>query len=220
MPHYKHIDTGPRFLAVDLGRQLMPGSLEFAIDWLIDHRLDLSAFDSRYRNDAAGAPAYPPAMLLKLVLVAYSRGIVSSREIAAACRRHVTFIALCGDTAPHFTTLAAFVSGLGAEAERLFAQVLWLCDREGLIGRAMFAIDGVELPSNASKRKSGRRADFLRQAGKLEAAARAMLARHRENDAGTVEPGLRENGARLDAEAAQLRNWLEAHPEDRKGPKC
>ena len=87
----------------------------------------------------------------------------------------------------------------------------------------MFAIDGVKLPSNASKRKSGKRADFIRQAEKLEGAARAMLARHRENDAGTVEPGLREKGARqvarLEAEAAQLRTWLQVHPEDRKGPK-
>ena len=223
MPNYKTIDTGPLLLPVDLARQLLPGSFEFAVDWIVDHHLDLAAFDARYCNDAAGAPAYPPAMLLKVILVAYSRGIVSSREIAAACRDHITFIALCGDTAPHFTTLAAFVSGLGAEAERLFAQVLWLCDREGLIGRAMFAIDGVKLPSNASKRKSGKRADFARQAEKLETAARTLLVRHRENDVGAVEPCLREKGdrqiARIEAEAAKLRSWLEEHPEDRKGPK-
>ncbi len=47
----------------------------------------------------------------------------------------------------------------------------------------MFAIDGVKLPSNASKAKSGTRADFQRQAAKLEAAAKQMLARHRKNDA-------------------------------------
>jgi hypothetical protein len=27
---------------------------------------------------------------------------------------------------------------------------LWLCDAQGLIGREMFAIDGVKLPANAS----------------------------------------------------------------------
>ena len=104
-------------------------------------------------------------MLLKVIFVADSRGIVSSREIAAAWRRYLTFVALCGDTAPHFATLAAFVSGLGAGAERLFAQVLWLRNRDGLVGRAMFAIDGVKLPSNASKRKSGKRTGFNRVRG-------------------------------------------------------
>ena len=38
----------------------------------------------------------------------------------------------------------------------------------------MFAIDGVKLPSNASKARSGTRADFKRQADKLEAAAKVQ----------------------------------------------
>ena len=86
------------------------------------------------------------------------------------CREHVAFIALCGDTSPHFTTLAAFVSSLSEEVASLFAQVLFLCDQQGLIGRQMFAIDGVKLPANASKAKSGTRADFAKQADKLEEA--------------------------------------------------
>jgi hypothetical protein len=42
--------------------------------------------------------------------------------------------------------------------------VLLVCERQGLIGREFFAIDGVKLPSNASKAKSGTRADFEREA--------------------------------------------------------
>lgn len=94
MARYKHIDTSPRFIAVDLERQLLPGTFEHALNYLIDHELDLDGFDVRYRNDATGACAYPPAMLLKVVLFAYSQGIVSSRGIERACREHVTFIAL------------------------------------------------------------------------------------------------------------------------------
>lgn len=92
----------------------------------------------------------------------------AARGIERLCREHVTFIALCGDTAPHFTTLAAFVSSLGEETARLFVQVLYLCDRQGLIGREMFAIDGVKLPSNASKTKSGTRADSQAVCRRLE----------------------------------------------------
>jgi len=223
MARYKHIDSSPRFLAVDLRRQLLPGTFEYALNYLIDHELDLSGFDARYQNDTTGACAYPPAMLLKVVLFAYSQGIVSSRGIERACRDHITFIALSGDTMLHFTTIATFISNLGDEAARLFAQVLYLCDRQGLIGREMFAIDGVKLPSNASKQKSGTRADFSHQAAKLEAAARAMLERHREEDNKPVEVDLRQKEiqriTRLQEDAAQLRQWLAGHPEDRKGSR-
>lgn len=223
MARYKVVDLSPRFLAVDLEKQLLPGSFAHAVHHLLDHDFDLSGFDVRYRNDETGASAYPPGMLLKIILCAYAEGVVSSRGIERLCREHVTFIALSGDSAPHFTTLAAFVSGLGNDVARLFAQVLYLCDRQGLIGRQMFAIDGVKLPSNASKQKSGTRADFARQAEKLEAAAKAMLNRHRENDTLPVEPDLADKAAqrieRLDQEVAQLRQWLTEHPNDRKGSK-
>lgn len=85
MARYKTIDTSPRFLAVDLG-QLLPGTFEHALHWLIEHELDLAGLDVRYRNDRSGAAAYPPGMLLKVVLYAYSQGIVSSRAIERACR--------------------------------------------------------------------------------------------------------------------------------------
>jgi hypothetical protein len=109
MARYKHIDTSPKFLPVDLTRQLLPGTFEHALNHLLDHEVDWSGFDARYCNDETGASAYPPAMLLKVILFAYAQGIVSSRDIEQACREHVTFIALCGDRAPHFTTLAGFI---------------------------------------------------------------------------------------------------------------
>ena len=59
MARYKHVDTSPKFLAVDLARQLLPGTFEPALDQLLDHEVDLSAFDARYCNDETGASAYP-----------------------------------------------------------------------------------------------------------------------------------------------------------------
>jgi transposase len=223
MARYKHIDTSPRFLAVDLERQLLPGTIEYALNYLIDHRIDLSRFDARYCNDLTGASALPPGMLLKIILFAYSQGIVSSRGIERACREHVTFIALSGDSLPHFTTIAAFVSSLGEEISGIFKEVLSICDRQGLIGHEMFAIDGVKLPSNASKTRSGTRAEFLRRAEKYEAAAQVMLERHRESDAKSVEPDLAVKAhkriERLDWEASQTRAWLQENPNDRRSAK-
>ena len=223
MARYKYIDTNPKFVAIDLARHLLPGTFEHAVNHLLDHAIDLSSFDTRFRNDETGAPAYPPALLLKVVLVAYAHGIVSSRGIEQACREQVTFIALCGDTAPHFTTIAQFVSTLGDHIARVFAAVVAICDAQGLIGREMFAIDGVKLPSNAAKRRSGARADFERQATKLEAAAQTILARHRATDQLPVEPTLAEKDKkrieRLERDAAQIRDWLQRNPDERRGVK-
>jgi hypothetical protein len=47
MARYKHIDTSPRFLAVDLERQLIPGSFEHALNHLLDHEMDLSGLDKK-----------------------------------------------------------------------------------------------------------------------------------------------------------------------------
>jgi hypothetical protein len=133
------------------------------------------------------------------------------------------FIALCGDTAPHFTTIAQFVSTLGDHIARVFAAVVAICDAQGLIGREMFAIDGVKLPSNAAKRRSGTRADFERQATKLEATAQTILARHRATDQLPVEPTLVEKEKkrieRLEQDAFQIRDWLTRNPDERRGVK-
>jgi hypothetical protein len=161
-------------------------------------------------------------VLLKIVLLAYSKGIISSRGIEAACRSNVQFMAICGDSHPHDSTIASCVSKLGPAIAKIFAQVLHLCQREGLIGGAMFAIDGVKLPSNASKAKSGTRQDDLRHLSKMELAAQRMIERQRKQDAKKGESGVESDQserrlARLQREAEQLREWLAANPNERAG---
>ena len=221
MARFKPIHKGLKLLPVDFDRQVIPGSFEHALCHLVDHELDLTAFHARYKNAVEGAPAFDLAVLIKIILLAYSRGIIHSRKIESACRENVLFIAVSGDSQPHFTTLAAFVSGMNDSVAQLFAQILLICDRQGLIGREMFAIDGVKLPSNASKAKSGTRADYQRQAERMERAAKQMLAKHQSADNAPSDDALLQREAkkleRLQKEAQQLRDWLKQHPEDRRG---
>ncbi|HKA54604.1 MAG TPA: transposase [Candidatus Binatia bacterium] len=214
MARYKPIDMSPQLIPVDFLRQILPGSCEYALCHVIDHEVELSEFAHRCRNDEGGAPAYAPALLLKIVLLAYSRGLVSSRAMESACRQNVLFMAVCGGATPHFTTLAAFVSTGGEALAHLFTQVLLVGDRQGLIGRQRFAIDGVKLPSNASKARSGMRKELRCEAKKMERAVRRMLGRHRQEElTQTCEPSLREREARqverLKQEAAKIRTWLQ-----------
>jgi Transposase domain (DUF772) len=76
-----------KLIPISFQQQNLPGTFEHTLSYLIDQEFDLSVFEARYRNDETGAPAYDPAILLKIILYAYSRGIVSSREIARCCRR-------------------------------------------------------------------------------------------------------------------------------------
>ena len=81
MARFKHYDYNQLTMAViNYLEQLQPGTFEFVLHYLISEKLDLSAFHKPYKNDTEGRPAYDPAILLKIILFAYSKGITSSRE--------------------------------------------------------------------------------------------------------------------------------------------
>jgi hypothetical protein len=80
MARLKEVKRGLMLLVLDFDKQLEPGSFEHALCHMVDQGLDLTGLRSRIRNDDGGAPAYDPAVLLKIVLLAYSRGIISSRN--------------------------------------------------------------------------------------------------------------------------------------------
>jgi len=156
MPKFKPYDYSQNaMIVINYADQLQPGTFEHAIHHLIDSRLDLSIFYPAYQNDDGGRPAYDPAILLKIILFAYSRGITSSREIQWCCETNVIFKALSCDSVPHFTTIASFVSSYPKQIEQLFEQILLVCHQQGLLGNELFAIDGCKLPSNAAKEWSG-----------------------------------------------------------------
>lgn len=209
-----------KMIPVSFREQILPGTFEHTLSYLIDHELDLSGFDERYSNDDTGRPAYAPALLLKIVLYAYSRGITSSRQIERCCRENVIFMALSADMQPHFTTIAEFIGRMEGEIVTLFRNVLLICDAQGLIGRDMFAIDGCKMPSNASKAWSGTKAELKAKKLKLEHAIRRMLQAHRERDGREVTTDVAEQERQyietLKRQVKKLKAWLDDH-DDRPG---
>ncbi len=70
MARYKDYDYSQgKFIPIHFDRQILPGTFEYSLHYLIDNEIDLSIFDCRYRNDETGAPAYDPAILLKIILI-------------------------------------------------------------------------------------------------------------------------------------------------------
>jgi len=183
MPKFIPYDPSQsKMVVVNYADQLQPGTFEPAIHFLIEQKLDLSIFNPSFNNDETGRPAYDPAILLKIILFAYSKGITSSREIQWSCETNIIFKALSCDTVPHFTTIANFVSGYSDEIESLFEQVLLVCDEQGLLGKKLFAIDGCKMSSNAAKEWSGTFKELEQKRDKIQRQIQYHLAEHKKLD--------------------------------------
>ena len=71
MAKYKHYNYNQvNLIPVSFKDQVLPGTFEYALNYIIDNELDLSIFDCRYKNDKTGATAFDPAILLKILLYA------------------------------------------------------------------------------------------------------------------------------------------------------
>jgi transposase len=183
MARYKGYDyTQTVLVPVSLENQLLPGTLEFAIQALVERRMDMTVFERRYKNDEIGCPAYDPKILLKVILFGYARGLISSRKMEQACRENITFMALACGIVPDHSTIATFVSTMKEEISALFRDILLVCAEQELLGGTHFALDGVKLSSNAAKEWSGTFAELRRKQEKLEEKLKQVLAQHEVAD--------------------------------------
>ena len=163
MARYKYTNNAQgQFMQVNLGEQLILGTFEWTINYLIDE-IDISLFEKNYHNDDRGAAAYSPKILLKAILYCYSKGIISSRRIETACKENIIVKALAEDSEPDHDTIATFISTNGRAVRGLFTQILLKCSELKLITGEMFAIDGCKLSSNASKEWSGKISDLRKK---------------------------------------------------------
>jgi len=169
-------------IPVSLENQLMPGTLEHTIHEVVEKKVDLSIFDDNYNNDDTGSRAYDPKILLKVVLLAYSRGIIGSRKIEKACGENITFMALSCGTAPDHSTIAHFISSMREEIIHIFRDVLLYCEEFNLLGGSHFSLDGCKLPSNASKQWSGTFKELKHKRYKLEQKVRNLITEHERED--------------------------------------
>jgi transposase len=136
--------------------------------------LDLSAILAAY-TEPRGYPPYHPAMMVALLLYAYSRGVYSSRRIARACEERLDFQAVTALNRPDFRTVSEFRRRHLTALAGLFVQVLALCRRAGLVGLGHVALDGTKLRANASKHKAMSYARMARAEEELAAEVRGWL---------------------------------------------
>jgi hypothetical protein len=95
--------------------------------------------------------------------------------------------------------------------------VLLICDKMGLIGREMFAVDGCKLSSNASKEWSGTKGELKRKQQKMEQAVRYLVEKHREMDAKSdADPVVEREQKQIETlreKVRKLKSWLRKNEE-------
>lgn len=169
-------------LPISLQDQLVPGTLEHTINRLVDENINLSVFDERYKNDEIGAAAIHPKILLKVILLAYAKGMISSRQIERACHENIIFIALSYGYAPDHSSIASFISSMQNEISSIFSDILCVCDELELLGGTHFSLDGVKLSANVSKEWSGTLEELKHKRDKLQEKLERVIAEHAQAD--------------------------------------
>ena len=135
--------------------------------------MDLSPLLAKY--EGGGAPAYHPAMMLKVIIYAYSRDIYSSRGIAQGLKTDTAFMFLSGLQSPDFRTICLFRAEHADVLPNLFVEVVRLCASLGMVGLGHIAFDGTKLKANASVRQTRDRDGLEKEIERIKEQMRQMI---------------------------------------------
>jgi transposase len=211
MARYKERSQDNILVPINFSQQLLPGTFEFTVNEIVDHQIDLSVFDQFYDNDEAGPRAYSPQAMLKIILYAYSKGLLSSRKIEAACRSNVILMALSGEATPDHATIASFVSQKSKHIKDIFVQILTICAQLDLIGTELFALDGCKLPSNAAKEHSGTFAEYHKKIASLAKKIELLMSQHALNDQSGDQDRIQKAIQNITYQKQRIEQFLKTH---------
>jgi transposase len=162
-------------------------------DWLPDNhlawfvvdaveQLDIEPLLQEYRVSGKGEQAYPPRVMLALLIYGYCTGTFASRKIAAQVEDSVAFRVIAAGMSPSHRTICRFREENLDEFQRLFVQVVQLAKEAGLVKMGTIAIDGSKVKANASKHKAMSYDRMLMEEKKLRSEIRKLTQAAREQD--------------------------------------
>jgi transposase len=158
---------------------LSPGHLCFFVHEVVE-AADLRRFEEAYSEE--GAPAYAPAMMLKLLLYAYAVGITSMRRLEQRVREDLPLRFLAGGAEPDFWALNSFRRRHAENMVALFTQVVELARRRGMGRLGKVAIDSTRVRANASRQRVHTEEQLRTQLAETERAVRRWQRRCAQSD--------------------------------------
>jgi transposase len=154
-------------LPVDLRALLPAGHAAFVFMAMVGE-FDLSVFLGAYRSDGRGRAPFDPAVMLALILYCRSKGIMSGRDVAAACYDDLGARVITGNRYPSRSTVDRFITTHRVAIKGLLSQTMRLGHAEGLVDLSEIAGDGTYLLANAAMGATVDEAGLLAQIAELE----------------------------------------------------
>jgi transposase len=150
-PRLRRVDRAQaRMMACSLD-ELLPDDHRARIVWRVVESLDLAAFTAviAARGSEPGRPATDPLILIAIWLYAVLDGIGSGREIDRLRECHDAYRWLAGGVSLNYHTLNDFRVGHEKALDDLFAQILAVLVKQGLVDVTRVAQDGIRVRANA-----------------------------------------------------------------------
>lgn len=110
--------------------------------------MDFTELESAY--DCPGRPAYPPKIMLKLLIMSTVDGVRSSRKIARLAKENVVYMFLAGRLKPDFRTVSDFRKNHSEAVKKAFKEVVSFARSIGMVTLGHLSIDGTKIKANAS----------------------------------------------------------------------
>jgi transposase len=139
-----------------------------AIDSFVEEHVCVEPFSRSIRNEAEGAPAVNPKMMLKVIFYSYAKGIYSSREMEDRMRWDPSYIYLSANQKVDHSTVCNFILKYGNEIKAIFSRLVYVMDKMGYITMDFVAIDGTKIKANAGMKFTGNVAEFRQQRERIE----------------------------------------------------
>jgi transposase len=158
------IDRNQRYWDAVCIEELIPANHLARAIWELTGRLDFSGFlkNNKSVEGKQGRERWDPRLLASVWVYAYSQGIGAAREIERQMEHEPGLRWLTGGESVNYHSLSDFRVEHGPAVEQLFAELLGLLNREGLIDLEEVTLDGSKIGAVAGS-SSFRREKTLRE---------------------------------------------------------
>src|SRR4029450_984894 len=166
-------------------------------------QLDLRRFYAPYEAETRGAPPFDPAMMVCLLLYAYSVGVFARRQLALACERHLAFLAIVGTERPDFRPRSDFRQQPLEAFQDVLVHVVRLAGAPGGGELGHVSTDGTPSPGKASRPKALSDGSLKKEVERLREEIEALVTQASQQDAAEEAALGSRRGEALPAELAR-----------------
>ncbi|MGI9278292.1 MAG: IS1182 family transposase [Endozoicomonas sp.] len=131
---------------------LLPKDHDCFVYEAIFQNIDTSEVEKQYHH--LGQHAYPPKLIMAILIYAYSHGVFSSREIERRCRQDLAFMYISQMNCPNFRVLGDFRKDNLSFFHDCFKQSVKLAIDLEMASLGHISLDGSKFKANSSKHKA------------------------------------------------------------------